>query len=144
MEPEADAEVRIILKQWAATQGHDRCWWHPEYITPIAASYGVSIDKLTITPLDRDLFRRGCARFREQQYGQSQKSTDSGKERVTAQQAFTDWVKRNEGKDLTYHDEILRELASILDVQEPIRPNVTRKELREGCYRFQLKQYPQR
>lgn len=136
---EADLRARDILEEWASLQGHDLCWWYPEFIQPLADIYGLSLEGIMLTPQTPHLFHEGCARFRREQY--SKEVIALNLRGGTAREILAEWIECNRGKEMTYHDEIIRRLARRLDVEIPSTPNVSESELQEGCIRFQLTQY---
>lgn len=136
---EEDIRARDILKEWASLQGHDRCWWYPEFIQPLADIYDLPLEGITLTPKVPYLFDEGCVRFRREQY--SQEVLTLNLEGRTARDIFAQWIECNKGKEMTYHDEILQGLAKVLDVKIPSIPNISESELQEGCILFRLTQY---
>lgn len=136
---EADTRATDILKQWASLRGHDRCWWYPEFVQPLADIYLLSLEGITLTPKSSILFKEGCARFRREQYHQGTYSFNIGG--ITARDFLSSWIESNRGKEMTYHDEVLGGLATILNVKVPSTPNVSESELQQGCVHFQLTQY---
>lgn len=137
-----DTEVKSILEKWASLRGHDRCWWYPEYIEPIARSYGLSLENLKLRPGSMETFNGACERFIREQY--IQRDSSYSPRFGSAREEFSAWVEENKGRDYTYHDAILQKLAIILNVSLPKKPCVSKDELQLGCARFQSEQYPSR
>lgn len=59
-----DNLARAILNQWASLKGHERCWHYPEFIGPLAGIYGLSLEGVILDPETREVFDKGCERFR--------------------------------------------------------------------------------
>lgn len=60
--------VRLIIENWAAQQGHNRCWYYPDVFKEIATLVGAKIDYPPGLP-DREEFEEGCCKYQEEQYG---------------------------------------------------------------------------
>ncbi len=137
---EADEKARLILLEWAKLKGHDRCWWYPEFIQPLAEIYDLSLGGIVLTPESRDLFEEGCARFIREQYRFPRSEPDT--DLRDAKSCLVSWITAQREAPFTYHDSILQQLAKILKVEIPRQPNVLEGELQEGCRLFQLEKYP--
>jgi len=136
---ELDDKARGVLSEWASLQGHNRCWFYEEYIVPLAKIYDLSLEGMTLIPRTPDLFQEACARFRREQYHEN---PHTFKHTCTnARDLLALWIDQNGGRKMSYHDEILRGLATMLNVELPSRPNVSESELREGCNSFRLNLY---
>lgn len=60
--------VREKIEEWAAKQGHQRCWYHPEIFQQIAGMVGAKVEYPKNLPPVAE-FRKGCEQYTAIEYG---------------------------------------------------------------------------